>query len=291
MSYETAIIIKDVVRDIHKKKYLLPSIQREFIWGTYQIERLFDSLMRDYPIGSFLFWKLEKDRTSDFAFYEFLRNFHERDNKHNPKADVLGESDLTAVLDGQQRLTSLYIGLKGTFSYKLPRKRWDNDSAFPKRKLYLNLLNSSVNNELKYDFKFLTQSEAEIKNLNVFWFKVGDMLNMDSLKEVNSFLINNGLFDTSKYANEQANFANEAMTKLFEIKHIKPTISYYLEKSSKLDKVLNIFIRINSGGTELSYSDLLLSIATAQWEEKDAREEIISLVDEINSIGEPYLLI
>jgi hypothetical protein len=52
--------------------------------------------------------------------------------------------------------------------------------------------------------------------------------------------------------------------------------------------VLNIFIRINSGGTVLSYSDLLLSIATAQWEKLDAREEIIDCVDTINRIGKGF---
>jgi hypothetical protein len=70
--------------------------------------------------------------------------------------------------------------------------------------------------------------------------------------------------------------------------HLQATISYYLEKSPELDKVLNIFIRINSGGTILSYSDLLLSIATAQWKEKDAREEITNFVEELNNIGDGF---
>jgi len=65
-------------------------------------------------------------------------------------------------------------------------------------------------------------------------------------------------------------------------------ISYFLEEDQELDKVLQIFIRINSGGTKLSYSDLLLSIATAQWEEKDAREVIHEFVDDINSIGSGF---
>lgn len=288
MSYETAKIIADVIRQTHEKKYLLPSIQREFIWSTYQIERLFDSLMRDYPIGSFLFWQVQKDRVKDYAFYEFLREYHERDNKHNPKANVSGDDEITAILDGQQRLTSLYLGLRGNYAYKLPRKRWDNDLAFPKRQLYLNLLSRSEDSEFEYAFKFLTTDEAKTKDNNSFWFKVGDILDMKELDQVNSFLIDNDLFDTSKYGKDQSNFANRALSKLYKIIHLKPTISYYLEQSYKLDKVLNIFIRINSGGTELSYSDLLLSIATAQWEQKDAREEIINFVDEINSTGNGF---
>lgn len=51
---------------------------------------------------------------------------------------------------------------------------------------------------------------------------------------------------------------------------------------------MNIFIRVNSGGTKLSYSDLLLSIASAQWEQHDAREEITDFVDYINGIGDGF---
>ena len=61
-------------------------------------------------------------------------------------------------------------------------------------------------------------------------------------------------------------------------------ISFYQEKDQNLDKVLDIFIRTNSGGTQLSHSDLLMSIAVAAWK-GDAREEIHGLVDDLNKIG------
>ena len=100
------------------------------------------------------------------------------------------------------------------------------------------------------------------------------------------YLIKNIMF--SGVEKEKAEFANNALSKLYSVIHVNPTISYYLEKSEELDKVLNIFIRINSGGTTLSYSDLLLSFATAQWEKRDAREEINRFVDEINEIGNGF---
>lgn len=283
MSYETALKISDVVNNVHKKKYLLPAIQREFVWNTYQIERLFDSIMRNYPISSFLFWQVDKESVTDFEFYEFLREFHQRDKRHNSKADISGEEGITAILDGQQRLTSIYIGLKGSFAEKLPRKRWDNDLAYPKKKLYLNLIGKSQESEFEYDFIFLTDQEASENDENNYWFRVGEILNLKEPGEVNSYLIENKIFQD--YTPEQAKFANNALFKLHNVIHEKQLISYYKEQSQSLDKVLNIFIRINSGGTILSYSDLLLSIATAQWEEKDAREEIINFVDEINDIG------
>ncbi len=285
MSYETALKIVDVVENIHRKKYLLPAIQREFVWNTYQIERLFDSLMRDYPISSFLFWVVEKENVKDYRFYEFLRNYHERDKRHNPKADINGEEGITAVLDGQQRLTAIYIALKGTYAYKLPRKRWDNDQAYPERKLYLNLVAKSEDPEFEFFFRFLTEDEAKYKNKNNYWFPISEILNLKEPGDVSEYL-SEYVFD--EYSKEARKFANKTLFKLHNIIHITPSISYYQEKSQSLDKVLNIFIRINSGGAILSYSDLLLSIATAQWEEKDAREEIIKFVDEINSIGSGF---
>jgi len=139
-AFQTAITIKEIVDNIHSKKYFLPAIQREFVWSQSQIVRLFDSLMRDYTIGSFLFWGVEKKKVNDFQFYEFIRNYHERDNIHNPKANVTGEESIISILDGQQRLTAFYIALKGSYAEKIPWKRWNNNEAYPKKKLYINLL-------------------------------------------------------------------------------------------------------------------------------------------------------
>lgn len=285
MAFVKPISIKEAVDSVHKKKYLLPAIQREFVWDTYQIERLFDSLMRDYPISSFLFWEVEKENIKNYQFYEFVREYHERDNTHNPKANIDGESGITAILDGQQRLTSLYIGLKGTYAYKLPRKRWDNDSAFPKRKLCLNLIAPSKDGDLQFDFQFLTKKEYKQEDESHVWFTVGDILNLEKPVEINKYLIKHGLL---KLDDDKAEFANDALYKLWEVIHKNESINFFLEKDESLDKVLNIFIRVNSGGTQLSYSDLLLSIATAQWKEKDAREEITSFVDEVNAIGDGF---
>ena len=295
-SYQTALTISTVIKNIDSKTYILPSIQREFVWSTKQIEKLFDSIMMDYPINSFLFWKVPKDKANEFKFYEFLRNYHQKDGRHNPKADTNGSDDIIAILDGQQRMTSLYIGLKGTYAYKLSYKRWDNPQAYPKRKLYLNLLTANEETDSTYKFLFLTDAEVKEANSAVdaneqavdFWFPVGEILNFKQEYEVNTYLIKNKL--TSHSDPNKAMFANEALFKLFTAIHRKETISYYLEESTELDKVLSIFIRVNSGGTPLSYSDLLLSFATAQWQDKDARESINEIVDELNEIGRGFNL-
>ena len=287
MSYQTPITIFDAVNKIRKREYVLPSIQREFVWGTAQIERLFDSLMRDYPISTFLFWKVEKSRIGDFQFYEFLRNYHERDSKHNTKLDLTNDEDKVAILDGQQRLTSLYIALVGSLAKKAPYYRMDSPKAFPKKKLYLDLLAPSEDLESEYNFKFLTE-EAAAKREKHFWFECGQMLEIDQPKKLNQYLVQNKLMDTSLFTSSQSEFASDTLYEFFDVIHKKGSISFYEETSNELDKVLQIFIRINSGGTKLSYSDLLLSIATAEWKDKDAREVIHGFVDEINKIGDGF---
>ncbi|WP_131158270.1 DUF262 domain-containing protein [Helicobacter pylori] len=119
--------IKEVVDELNGR-YFLPDIQREYEWlknaDEKKIEQLFDSILRGYPIGSFLFWKLQRkdiatsnEQDSDklnFQLYQFITNYDER-KPHNEKIRIeqIRRDDLYIVLDGQQRLTSLYIGLKG----------------------------------------------------------------------------------------------------------------------------------------------------------------------------------
>jgi uncharacterized protein with ParB-like and HNH nuclease domain len=191
MSFQTPITIKEAVENIHRKKYLLPAIQREVVWDVDKIARLFDSLMRDYPIGSFLFWKVDKENAKKYKFYEFMRDYHEKDNCHNPKASVSGQDDIIGILDGQQRLTSLYIGLMGSYAFREPRKHRDNPKAFPKRTLYLNLVSQIKGDdqvEMIYDFAFLTDQEADYNDGEVFWFKVGGILDLKNQAAVNNFL-------------------------------------------------------------------------------------------------------
>lgn len=133
--YEKAITIEKAIHQIVNRRYLLPAIQRKFTWSSSQICVLFDSIMRGYPINTFMFWEVrEPEVKKSFRFYQFLERYCERFEENNPDFDTKGHGDFFAVIDGQQRLTSLYIGLKGTYAYKLPRKWWPrtkDDSILP----------------------------------------------------------------------------------------------------------------------------------------------------------------
>lgn len=278
--YKPGGTIADALRRIHEKNYVLPAIQREFVWKPEQIEKLFDSLMQGYPFGTFLFWKVEAATSDKFRFYDFVRNYHQRDASHCPEHDALDHQSVIAVLDGQQRLTALNIGLRGTMATKQPNKWRSNPDAFPVRTLRLNLLADTNPDEDGniYEFKFLSDAQAA-KDTESYWFNVPDVLSMKDGFAILQTLTAAGL-DL-----KQVERAYPVLDRLYRVVHTENLINYYEEEAQDIERVLNIFIRLNSGGTILSYSDLLLSIAVAQWKNIDARAEIHKLVDELNRIG------
>jgi hypothetical protein len=270
---------------IQNKSYVLPAIQREFVWKPEQIEKLFDSLMQGYPFGTFLFWKVEAATSDKFKFYDFVRNYHQRDAAHCPELGKLHNQNVTAVLDGQQRLTALNIGLRGSMATKQPNKWWTNPDAFPVRTLRLDLLASPSPDEdgVRYHFRFLDDQQAARRE-GACWFNVPEILSMKDGPAMLTSLMKLGL------QGNDLERAYETLDRLHRVVHTQPLINYYEEETQDLERVLNIFIRLNSGGTVLSYSDLLLSIAVAQWKQVDARAEIHKLVDELNRIGTGFAL-
>ncbi|MCG3681729.1 DUF262 domain-containing protein [Aliarcobacter butzleri] len=283
MSFQTPITIKEAIENIENNKFLLPSIQREFIWEHSKIEWLFDSLMRNYPISSFLFWQVDSEVKKGYKFYKFINEYREKFKTHNNEISVDGINDFKAILDGQQRLTSLYIGLKGSYAYKDYKKKWeDTEWSIPTRQLYLNITNDLKDEEdgRTYEFKFLKKDDTNLQdiykdNQNLTWFKVGKILELQNFAKFNKFV--------KEY--EFNEFGNETLARLQEVIHSDRIINYFLEKEQDLDKALNIFIRINSGGKPLDFSDLIMSIAIANWENSDAREVIYKLVDNIRDKG------
>ncbi|GHQ32208.1 hypothetical protein VN1219_12060 [Helicobacter pylori] len=280
--------IKNVVDELNVR-YFLPDIQREYVWlkkaDEKKIEQLFDSILRGYPIGSFLFWKLQKEDIAksdeqdenklNFQLYQFITNYDER-KPHNEKIRIeqITRDDLSIVLDGQQRLTSLYIGLKGTRMLRRKYAKKNNPNDYEEKRLYLNLKHqpNMDNPEDNYQFEF--HAKAPTNDKNHFWFKVGDILELE-----------NGVLN---YAQEHGLKGNalDLLEKLKDAFHTKQLISFFEEKEKNLNKVLNIFIRVNSGGVKLSYSDLLMSILTASFS-SDIRKKMNELVDALKDKGFP----
>lgn len=283
--FQPPVPIVKVLERIHKSEYVLPAIQREFVWSTDQICRLFDSLMRGYPIGTFLFWNVEPANTGNFTFYDFITDYHEKDAPNASPKQIPVAHGVTAILDGQQRLTALNIGLYGSHAERQARKWQNNPDAYPKKHLYLNLQAAPIDDELgmAYDFRFLTEDQARAADGQPDgWFRVRDVLQFqNSGPAINSEINRRGL---AALGDQPFN----VLWSLYKAVWETPSINAFLVESQDSDMVLDIFVRVNSGGTALSYSDLLLSMTTNQWTTLDAREEVQSLLSKLNEIGSGF---
>jgi uncharacterized protein with ParB-like and HNH nuclease domain len=270
--------VSDLIRQINRDVYL-PAIQREFVWGKDRIERLFDSIMADFPIGSFLYWRLEQKNKDEWPVYEFVRDF-DGESPHNLPANMSGiTKDISLVLDGQQRMTAFFIGLKGSYRYLYYRWR--------KTQLYLNVIKPPVPTEdnpeeLTYEFAFREHAETEGEKPQL-WYLVGRILDFNDAEDAKSDMKS----QLAAFPEEHRDNANKLIGRLHNRIHTTLVGNYYEEKSQDYEKVLQIFVRANSAGQTLEYSDLLLATATANWA-LDARSEIHKFTDSLNEIGNGY---
>jgi uncharacterized protein with ParB-like and HNH nuclease domain len=275
MAY-TSVSINNLIDDINKRKYFLPAIQRKFVWREDKICDLFNSIMRGYPIGTFLFWELTAEKAKSYTFYEFLKNYHQRDSK-NELVRSKFPHDIQGVLDGQQRISSMYIALQGIYQTKRKYARKATSSAYDERIFYLDLLEKKG----VYNFKFLTEEAAQ-PDKGKYYFRVRDALDIDNDEDVTNLV--DKLFDKSidkpDVIETNKLKAIEKITTVVEKFNDDQLISYFNIVNKDLDEILDIFVRVNSGGLILSKSDLLFSTLVAHWE--DGRKRIENLIDQMN---------
>lgn len=244
--------------------FWLPNIQRPFVWSEEQICRLFDSILREYPISTLLVWKT----TSSIRRRKFIDNWTSslRLSSFYVPEDSKKKS---LVLDGQQRLQSLYIGLCGSYEGK---------------ELHFDVLSgsSALPDDIKYRFEFKVSASVDFpwikfKDL-VFttWKKRDLMQNIE--RKAGRILVDNekNRLEDNLDLIDRAFKMDEAVT-YQELDSIdNPAL--YTE-----DDVVEVFIRANSGGTKLEKSDLLFSLLNASWDVADKQME--ELLDDLNRHG------
>ncbi|MGI2028003.1 GmrSD restriction endonuclease domain-containing protein [Endozoicomonas acroporae] len=247
--------------------FWLPNIQRPFVWHEEQIERLFDSIMRQYPISTLLVWRTK----SAIRRRKFIDNYNtglKLSDFYVPE----DEKQKLLVLDGQQRLQSLFIGLKGSYD---------------KKELYFNILSGDLASpdEIRYQFKFMMAERAAFP-----WIKFKDLVfNNDRISKVKK--------DFLREAKEQGYILNEEKEDRLD-ENVEQVFATFREnealvyqeldsidnpKAYEENDVVEIFIRANSGGTQLGKSDLLFSLLTSSWE--DADEKMEALLETLNTSG------
>lgn len=303
--------ISDVIPELNST-YLIPAIQREFVWDTDQILDLFDSILRDYPIGSLLLWKVRDDRAQSEIKYKFVSDYIEEPNypreiddvnHHNPKwsEDLDGALPPTTnlVIDGQQRLTALNIGLNGSFCERKFNARRDEVSSWVRKKLYLNLLSNpnriteGIGRRYHLEFK-KPHPENDAEN---YWYPVGEILQYRDENDFNNYLfevedkIEQHLIDedpelSAERVREYKKWAKQNLNSLWTNVHDRDHLNFFTDDTEDHDRILDIFIRINQGGTQLQHHEILLSLATSEWQQEEpfivAREAVPKLRDRLN---------
>lgn len=272
---------------------VLPAIQRDFVWGTEKIVTLLDSIMRGYPVGIALLW----ETYAEIPYREFVKEY-KPDGRHTFK-DNNRRQKLRVVLDGQQRLQSLFVALYGSYDGQL---------------LYFDLLSGRAGDDFSQQrFIFSFADESEVKEWNKasaetvalpagkedgsvpeHFVSVATLfgLGVSSRQKLRKDLVRSlGLNDDDELRVE-SNLArfdevltkNENLLKASVIDENLPSDSP--ERKSEAD-VLEIFVRINRQGSPLSRSDLIFSILKLRW--KESAQALPDFVREINAGNSLYL--
>lgn len=271
------------LNQIKQEEIVLPAIQRDFVWPAEKVLRLLDSIMRGYPIGIALLW----ETYLDLQYREFDKAFHPgqihdfRDNKKRRK--------LKLVLDGQQRLQSLYIALYGSYESKT---------------LYFDVLSGRESDDLseeKYDFEFLDKEGFEQwqRQLRVeapdasenggakYLVKVADLFaagvrGRDALAKRIKQEVALDEQDQGRLSENLARFHDALTTNpnILKISVIDENLpDNNPDRKSEAD-VLEIFVRVNREGTPLSRSDLIFSMLKLNW--RESAEGLPEFVRQIN---------
>jgi Protein of unknown function DUF262/Protein of unknown function (DUF1524) len=247
----------------HLGGFWLPNIQRAFVWDEDQIERVYDSILREYPIGTLLIWKTK----SKIKHRKFIDNYKVSLNLLDFYVPV-NENPKMLVLDGQQRMQSLFIGLKGSYEGG---------------ELYLNVLSGDLKapDDKKYEFKFSTTSPG------FPWYKFNLLVFPD--KKNKEFKADIAAIAGREFTGPEDDRIEENIELVRNVFCTQENILFQevdsidRPQTYKEDDIVEIFIRANSGGTKLDKSDLLFSLLVSSWEEAD--QNMSDLLVDLNKDG------
>lgn len=283
MKYDSMSIWK-AVQMMDERRLLLPHIQRPFVWKQdrthNQVKKFFDSVLRGYPFSTFLFW-VTRDDIQIRRFVDYYRDGMNIKETYL-KSSEYRDKEKTLVLDGQQRLQTLYMALKGSYNG---------------RELYFDILSGKEvfqdgKDELRYDFDYASEEEARKWNGDgAYWVPLKEIVMSDENAVPIQRKILNRMQGDIEVDSEVENRVLENVSQVKNVFNALPLIYYYpidstTGKFTDYNEVLEIFIRTNSGGTVLSKSDLMFSLIKLNW--GDAEEEFEDLINSLNRNGAFY---
>lgn len=291
---DDSITTYEAMTHIQNGKYVMPAFQRQFVWSMEQIEKLWDSILLDYPIATFLFWHVDDNNvTWDTYFCNFLTsvtfdNRKQADSVNYELTDINVAVTDTAILDGQQRLTSLFLSLFGD-SYIRQKYARKSTVGGTVTKLLIELNKNKLDvdeeeyNSKKYDIRFsekvgrLSPTQFELRNILQEKFQ-DESTRAKAIEDA----IANVPADSKEYAR---NILNKLYQKIFVEKLIRYTEIYDMNQ----DDALEMFVRFNSGGKALKKAEITMSILEAYW--PSAKTEFGKiLVDSYDGFGSDFII-
>ncbi len=288
------ITIYQAMEYIRDGKFVMPAFQRQYVWGMEQIEKLWDSILLDYPIATFLFWHVDDDNVSwDTYFCNFLSEItfdsrKQADSVNYELSNIDVRNTDTAILDGQQRLTSLYLSLFGCayIRQKHARKKVAGGTV-TKLLIELNKNKLSVDeeeyNSKKFDVKFTEKigksspTQFEVKRILDSKFQ-NDSTRTQAIEEA-----------ISNVPAESKEYARGILNKLYNKIFVEKMIRYTEIREMKQDDALEMFVRFNSGGKALKKHEITMSILEAYW--PNSKSEFGKLLDgEYSGFGTDFIV-
>ena len=291
---DNSITIYEALENIKNGKYVMPAFQRQYVWNMEQIEKLWDSILLDYPIATFLFWHVDDDNVSwDTYFCNFLSEVSFDSRKQAVSVNYeLSNINVkitdTAVLDGQQRLTSLFLSLLGQAYVKQKyARRTTVGGTVVKLVIELNKHKLTVDeeeyNSKKYDIKFtekvgkLSPTQFEIKEI------LGSKFPDETTREqaIEAAIVN--------VPADSKDYARGILNKLYNKIFVEKLIRYTEIQNMNQDDALEMFVRFNSGGKALKKHEITMSILEAYW--PNAKTEFGRLlVDSYEGFGSDFIV-
>ena len=252
--------IYDVVKAINENRYRLPSIQRSFVWDEERICKLMDSVMNEYPIGSFLVWKPNTE--FPIRTREFVQDYKTGERLTSEEETL--ETLPYLVLDGQQRLQSLFLSFFGRYNGKYLYFKTDSNPI-------------EEENDLRYQFQFMIPEKA---TKDIHWRRVRDVIQI-KIPKISAFV-------DIEFRDDPLDIKEriiENIGKFIQVFGIEEGIHIQdVKEDLPYNDVLEVFVRVNSGGIVLTKSDLLFS--TVILHSPEMEKNFIEVVDELNGNGE-----
>lgn len=262
--------ISDIVIDIDEEKFVLPVIQRSLVWTEEKMELLYDTVLKGNSFGGIMVIDENKESKPLFSYRPFTKDGNFIESKEIEKL----RQQQSFVIDGQQRLQSFYIGLKGSINGK---------------ELYFDLF-SDYNSLFEFKFekneKDLPKTSKEIEDRVItkcFWYPAKELLRMlkdtdDEEIVANEIISNNDIEEKNEKdhigKNIKAFYKNIISSESLGIS--KVTINKNLPEIDNRQRIVELFRRLNDGGTKLSSFDLVASILKGfSWEMESFLREML----------------